>query len=262
VSRDYKETCLLPRTAFAMKADLFKREPLWLKRWESIGLYDRMRARPPREGADGRFVFHDGPPYANGHMHYGHILNNALKDFVTRSRMALGAPVKFVPGWDTHGLPIELNVDRELKRKNKVVPTPVLRRLCREEALRWVDVQRTERKRLGVLGTWDAPYLTLNPQYEGRIVEALRAFVAHGIVYRGKKPVQWSWGARTALAEAEVEYDEAHASPSVYVKFDLDADSAARARTPSRRRAHPHRGPHLDHHTLDAPGQPRHRAAP
>lgn len=214
-----------------MKADLFKREPLWLKRWESMGLYDRMRARPPREGADGRFVFHDGPPYANGHMHYGHILNNALKDFVTRSRMALGAPVKFVPGWDTHGLPIELNVDRELKRKNKVVPTPVLRRLCREEALRWVDVQRTERKRLGVLGTWDAPYLTLNPQYEGRIVEALRAFVAHGIVYRGKKPVQWSWGARTALAEAEVEYDEAHASPSVYVKFDLDADSAARARS-------------------------------
>ncbi len=230
MSRDYKETCLLPRTAFAMKADLFKREPQWLQRWESSGLYAKILARPPRDGSAGRFVFHDGPPYANGHMHYGHILNNALKDFVTRSRSALGAPVKFVPGWDTHGLPIELNVDRELKRKGKVVPTPVLRRLCREEALRWVDVQRVERKRLGVLGTWDTPYLTLHPQYEGRVIEALRAFVAHGIVYRGKKPVQWSWGARTALAEAEVEYDEAHVSPSVYVRFDLDEASAAKVR--------------------------------
>lgn len=209
-----------------MKADLFKREPLWLKRWDAMGLYEKMRARP----AKASFRFHDGPPYANGRMHYGHILNNALKDFVTRSRTLLGEPVKFVPGWDTHGLPIELNVDRELKKKGKAVPTAVLRRLCKEEALKWVGVQREERKRLGVLGTWESPYLTLNPQFEGRIVEALAAFVRHGIVYRGLKPVQWSWGARTALAEAEVEYAERHVSPSVYVKFDLDADAAARLR--------------------------------
>ncbi len=209
-----------------MKADLYKREPQWLQRWEGNGLYAKMISRPGR----GRFVFHDGPPYANGHMHYGHILNNALKDFVTRSRNLMGETTKFVPGWDTHGLPIELNVDRELKRKGQTPTVAEVRALCRAEALKWVEVQREERKRLGTLGTWETPYLTLQPEFESRVVSALRAFVAHGLVYRGKKPVQWCWHCRTALAEAEVEYDEKHVSPSVYVKFPLDEAAGARVR--------------------------------
>lgn len=226
VGRDYRETCLLPKTAFAMKADLYKREPVWLERWESQELYTKMLARPSR----GRFVFHDGPPYANGHMHYGHILNNALKDFVTRSRSLLGYTTKFVPGWDTHGLPIELNVDRELERKGKRPGVSEVRALCRAEALKWVDVQRTERKRLGTLGVWSKPYLTLQPGFESRVISALGAFASQGLVYRGKKPVQWCWHCRTALAEAEVEYDKDHVSPSVYVKFSLDEKSTERVR--------------------------------
>ena len=221
--RDYKATCLLPKTAFPMKGDLFKREPQWLARWESTGLYERILARP----VDGRFVFHDGPPYANGHMHYGHILNNALKDFVTRSRNLLGERTRFIPGWDCHGLPIELNVDREVKRKKEQVSPTEMRVRCRDEAAKWVDVQRTERKRLGVLGTWETPYLTMNKGFEAQVIRALRAFVANEIVYRGKKPVQWCWHCRTALAEAEVEYADAHVSPSIYVKFALDAPSLA-----------------------------------
>ncbi|MDB4932162.1 MAG: isoleucyl-tRNA synthetase [Myxococcaceae bacterium] len=226
MARDYKETCLLPKTAFAMKGDLFKREPQWLARWESTGLYERILARP----TGGRFVFHDGPPYANGHMHHGHVLNNALKDFVTRSRNLLGERTRFIPGWDCHGLPIELNVDREAKRKKENVSPAEMRARCRDEATKWVDVQRTERKRLGVLGTWETPYLTMNKGFEAQVIRALRAFVANEIVYRGKKPVQWCWHCRTALAEAEVEYAEQHVSPSIYLKFPLDAVSAAALR--------------------------------
>ncbi|MBK6528601.1 MAG: isoleucine--tRNA ligase [Deltaproteobacteria bacterium] len=230
VPRDYKETCLLPKTAFPMKGDLFKREPQWLARWESTRLYERILERPTEH----RFVFHDGPPYANGHMHYGHILNNALKDFVTRSRNLLGERTRFIPGWDCHGLPIELNVDREVKRKKEQVSPTEMRVRCRDEAAKWVDVQRTERKRLGVLGTWEKPYLTMNPGFEAQVIRALKAFVANEIVYRGKKPVQWCWHCRTALAEAEVEYAEAHVSPSIYVKFALDAAGveALRAKLP------------------------------
>jgi len=230
VPRDYKETCLLPKTAFPMKGDLFKREPQWLARWESTRLYERILERPTEH----RFVFHDGPPYANGHMHYGHILNNALKDFVTRSRNLLGERTRFIPGWDCHGLPIELNVDREVKRKKEQVSPTEMRVRCRDEAAKWVDVQRTERKRLGVLGTWEKPYLTMNPGFEAQVIRALKAFVANEIVYRGKKPVQWCWHCRTALAEAEVEYAEAHVSPSIYVQFALDAVGieALRAKLP------------------------------
>ncbi len=226
MTRDYKDTCLLPKTAFAMKADLFKREPQWLERWESMGLYEQMLARD----VPGKFVFHDGPPYANGHMHYGHILNNSMKDFVTRSRNLLGERTRFIPGWDCHGLPIELNVDREVKRKGEKLGAPEMRARCRDEAAKWVDVQRTERKRLGVLGTWNEPYLTMKPGFEAQVIRALRAFVAHGIVYRGKKPVQWCWHCRTALAEAEVEYAEAHVSPSVYVRFAMGSDAVEKLR--------------------------------
>jgi isoleucyl-tRNA synthetase len=167
-------------------------------------------------------------------MHYGHILNNALKDFVTRSRNLLGERTRFIPGWDCHGLPIELNVDREVKRKKEQVSPTEMRVRCRDEAAKWVDVQRTERKRLGVLGTWEKPYLTMNPGFEAQVIRALKAFVANEIVYRGKKPVQWCWHCRTALAEAEVEYAEAHVSPSIYVKFALDSVGveALRAKLP------------------------------
>jgi isoleucyl-tRNA synthetase len=206
-----------------MKADLAKREPAWLARWKQQGLYAQILARPTAR----RFVFHDGPPYANGHMHYGHVLNNALKDFVTRFRNIAGEHTRFVPGWDCHGLPIELNVDKQLGPKKREMTASQVREACRTEAEKWLDVQREERQRVGVLGTWDDPYLTMAPSFEGAIVRALKAFVERGLVYRGKKPVQWCSNDRTALAESEVEYIEKHVSPSVYVKFP--ATSAASA---------------------------------
>jgi isoleucyl-tRNA synthetase len=195
-------------------------------------------------------------------MHYGHILNNALKDFVTRSRNLLGERTRFIPGWDCHGLPIELNVDREVKRKKEHVSPTEMRVRCRDEAAKWVDVQRTERKRLGVLGTWETPYLTMNQGFEAQVIRALKAFVANDIVYRGKKPVQWCWHCRTALAEAEVEYADAHVSPSIYVKFALDAGGRRGPAREAPRRRHPRLRRHLDHHPVDHPGQPRHRGAP
>jgi isoleucyl-tRNA synthetase len=233
VSRDYRPTCLLPETDFPMKADLAKREPQWLARWREAGLYDEILARPTAR----KFVFHDGPPYANGHMHYGHVLNNALKDFVTRFRNLVGEHCRFVPGWDCHGLPIELNVDKALGPKKRELTALQVREACTREAQKWVDVQREERERLGVLGTWDDPYLTMAPGFEAKIIEALRAFVEKGLVYRGLKPVQWCARDRTALAESEVEYIENHVSPSVYVKFPAgDAATAdLRARFPTSR---------------------------
>lgn len=201
-----------------MKADLAKREPAWLDRWKKAAIYRSMLERP----AKGTFVFHDGPPYANGNMHYGHVLNNTLKDFVTRFRTILGERVKFIPGWDCHGLPIEVNVERALGPKLREL-TPLQRRAkCREEAEKWVGVQSEQRQRIGMLGTWDDPYLTMKPGFEARIIEALAAFVDRGIVYRGLKPVWWSSAERTALAESELEYEEEHASPSVYVRFKGD----------------------------------------
>ncbi|MEI8256001.1 MAG: isoleucine--tRNA ligase [Deltaproteobacteria bacterium] len=222
MSRDYKPTLFLPETDFAMKADLAKREPDWLARWKKAGLYDSILARPTSR----RFVFHDGPPYANGHMHYGHVLNNALKDFVTRFRNISDEHTRFIPGWDCHGLPIELNVDKMLGAKKRDMSTTQVREVCRKEAEKWLDVQREERQRLGVLGTWDEPYRTMSPQFEGAVVRALGAFVKRGLVYRGKKPVQWCAHDRTALAEAEVEYIEKHVSPSVYVKFPASTAAA------------------------------------
>lgn len=233
MSRDYKPTVLLPETDFPMKADLAKREPIWLERWERMDLYGQILSRK----VPGRFAFHDGPPYANGHMHYGHVLNNALKDFVTRFRNMAGEHTKFIPGWDCHGLPIELRVDRELGTNKLTMSASEVREACRIEAAKWVEVQREERKRLGVLGTWDRPYLTMNPAYEGAIVRALRAFAEQGLIYRGKKPVQWCPKDRTALAEAEVEYIEKHVSPSVYVKFPASdaAGHALHAKFPASR---------------------------
>lgn len=218
---DYKKTIRLPKTGFPMKANLAQREPEILARWKSDRIYERVLERNANGPA---FVFHDGPPYANGNVHYGTIFNKVLKDFVTKYEALRGRKTRFVPGWDCHGLPIELNVERALGAKKGALPITSLRKACRTEAEKWIDVQRTQFERLGAFGTWQTPYLTLHPHYERGILQALAAFVEKGLVYRGKKPVYWCGSCRTALAEAEVEYEE-HVSPSVYVRFALDADA-------------------------------------
>jgi isoleucyl-tRNA synthetase len=213
----YRDTVNLPDTPFPMRGDLGKREPEILAEWKQSDLYGRIQAA--RAGAP-LFVLHDGPPYSNGHIHYGHILNKILKDIVIKSRTMAGFRTPYVPGWDTHGLPIELAVERELKDKRSQLSAAEVRKACRDYAMKFVDIQRTEFERLGVLGDWAHPYLTLDPSYEGAIASALATFARRGWLYRGKKPVIWCPRDRTALAEAEIEYED-HVSPSVYVRFPL-----------------------------------------
>jgi len=214
---EWKDTVNLPRTGFPMKANLQTAEPEWLARWQAMDLYGQIRQR--RAGRP-MFVLHDGPPYANGHIHIGHALNKVLKDFIVRSRTMAGYDAPYVPGWDCHGLPIELKVDRELGPKKRDLSVGDFRRACRRYAEEYVRIQRAEFERLGVLGLWSAPYLTMNYDYQAAIVRALGKFVDRGMVYKGKKPVHWCIHCRTALAEAEVEY-EPHSSPSIYVEFRL-----------------------------------------
>jgi isoleucyl-tRNA synthetase len=228
---EWKDTVNLPRTDFPMKANLQTAEPEWLARWRDMDLYGRIRAA--RAGRP-KFVLHDGPPYANGHIHIGHALNKILKDFVVRSRTMAGFDAPYVPGWDCHGLPIELKVDRELGPKKREMSVADFRRACRRYADEYVRIQRDEFERLGVLGLWSTPYLTMHFRYQAAIVRALGRFVEQGMVYKGKKPVHWCIHCRTALAEAEVEY-EPHTSPSIYVEFPLAPGSAAElgARVPA-----------------------------
>src|SRR5688500_6300622 len=228
---EWKDTVNLPRTDFPMKANLPTSEPEALARWASMDLYGKIRAR--RRGA-AKFILHDGPPYANGRIHIGHALNKILKDFVVKSRSMAGLDAPYVPGWDCHGLPIELKVDQQLGQKKREMSLADFRRECRAYAAHYVDVQRSGFQRLGVLGTWADPYLTSNHGYQAAIVRALGKFLEQGLVYKGKKPVHWCMHCRTALAEAEVEY-EAHTSPSIYVEFLLADDNAAElaARLPS-----------------------------
>ena len=212
---DWKQTLNLPRTDFPMKASLHEAEPQAIARWEETGLYERIReqcaGRP-------RFVLHDGPPYANGRIHIGTALNKVLKDFVVRARTMAGFDAPYVPGWDCHGLPIELKVDRQLGSRKRSMSTADFRRACREYARKYVGLMRTDFRRLGILGQWDEPYLTMNYGYQAAIVRALGAFVREGLIHKGRKPVHWCIHCRTALAEAEVEY-EPHVSPSIYVEF-------------------------------------------
>jgi isoleucyl-tRNA synthetase len=219
----YKDTVILPDTRFPMRGDLARREPEILARWDEMKLYERILAA--RAGAP-LFVLHDGPPYSNGNIHYGHILNKILKDIVVKSRTMAGFRTPYVPGWDTHGLPIELAVERDpaIRERRSSLTAAEVRRLCREFALRYVDIQRNEFRRLGVLGDWQRPYLTLDPSYEAAIARALATFARKGYLYRGKKPVVWCPRDRTALAEFEIEYQD-HSSPSVYVKMALVDDS-------------------------------------
>ncbi len=211
----YKDTLNLPQTDFPMRGNLAKREPEILEKWE--GMYQTLR----EQRADApKFTLHDGPPYANGHIHYGHIMNKVLKDLVVKTKTMMGFDVPFTPGWDTHGLPIELAVDRELGKKKRELSVAKFRELCAEYAHKFVDIQKSEFKRLGVFADWDKPYLTLQHNYEAAIIRAIAAFARGGYLYRKKKPVYWSPGARTALAESEIEYKD-HTSPSIFVRFPL-----------------------------------------
>jgi isoleucyl-tRNA synthetase len=215
----YADTVLLPDSPFPMKADLATREPGFIARWHQTKLYERILETRAAAGAP-PFVLHDGPPYSNGNIHYGHILNKTLKDIVVKSRSMAGFRAPYIPGWDTHGLPIELAVERELKDKRSKMSSAEVRAACRDYAMKYVGIQREEFKRLGVLGQWDDPYLTLAPDFERAIVQVLAVFTRNGFLYRGKKPVYWCSRDRTALAEAEIEYAD-KTSPSIYVRFPL-----------------------------------------
>jgi isoleucyl-tRNA synthetase len=219
---DWKDTLNLPRTGFPMKANLPTTEPQTLERWATMDLYGKICAA--RAGAP-KFVLHDGPPYANGQIHLGTALNKILKDFVVKSRSMAGFDAPYVPGYDCHGLPIELKVDRELGPKKRDMSVADFRRACRAYAERFIGVMTQEFQRLGIFGDWDHPYLTMNFRYQAAIARSLGKFVDKGLVYKGKKPVHWCIHCRTALAEAEVEY-EAHSSPSIYVEFPLAPESA------------------------------------
>jgi isoleucyl-tRNA synthetase len=212
-----KATLNLPETAFAMKANLPQNEPARLAGWVAEDLYGQIRKA--REGAP-KYILHDGPPYANGAIHLGHALNKCIKDFVVKTKTMAGFDAPYVPGWDCHGLPIEIKVDEQLGRKKLEMPAVSVRRACREYAQKYVDLQRSQFERIGVFGRWNDPYLTMSFGYEARIVETFFEFFEQGFVYKGLKPVFWCIHDQTALAEAEVEY-ETHTSPSVYVRYKL-----------------------------------------
>jgi isoleucyl-tRNA synthetase len=201
MSQNYKNTLNLPRTEFPMKANLAAREPEMLRVWEETRLYQQIQKS--REGRE-LFVLHDGPPFANGDVHMGTALNKILKDFVVKSQTMLGKRAPYVPGWDCHGLPIEYKVVKESRGLSPLE----IRRKSEAFALKFINIQREQFKRLGVFGEWENPYLTMDPKYEAEILRAFAVFVEEGLVYQSKKPVFWSTGAQTALAEAEVEYQE------------------------------------------------------
>ncbi len=217
---DLKTTLNLPKTGFPMKASLPKNEPAMLERWEAMRLYERIR-----EAHRGQpiYVLHDGPPYANGPIHLGTALNKTLKDFVVKSRSMSGFDAPYVPGWDCHGLPIEIKVDNELGRKKLELDPLAVREECRKYAGKFLDLQRSQFKRLGVLGRWEKPYSTMDPQYESVVLETFYKCYEEGLVYKGLKSVYWCIHDKTALAEAEVEY-EMHTSPSVWVRYPLTSD--------------------------------------
>ncbi len=217
---DLKSTINLPKTDFPMKADLPQNEPKILARWEQMGIYERFR--DARKGAP-IYVLHDGPPYANGPLHLGHALNKCLKDFIVKSKTMAGFDSPYVPGWDCHGLPIEIKVDQQLGgKKLQMKPTDV-RLECRKYAQKFLDLQREQFKRLAVFGRFDNPYSTMTPQYEAAVLATFYTFFEKGFVYKGLRPVYWCIHDRTALAEAEVEYAN-HTSPAIYVKYRLQYD--------------------------------------
>jgi isoleucyl-tRNA synthetase len=220
---DLKKTVNLPRTEFPMKANLPQNEPKMLERWEQLRIYDRIRES--RRGAP-KYVLHDGPPYANGNIHLGHAFNKILKDFVVKSKTMAGFDSPYVPGWDCHGLPIEIKVDTELNARKKGMPAQEIRAACRAYASKYVELQKQDFRRLGVFGDWEHPYLTMSAEYQATIAGAFVDFLDQGYVYKGLRPVNWCIFDQTALAEAEVEYEN-HTSPSIWVRFALTTDAAA-----------------------------------
>ena len=220
---ELKATLTLPQTAFPMKANLPQNEPLRLERWASLRIYDELRKAGLGRPA---YILHDGPPYANGPMHLGHALNHGLKDFVVKSKTMAGFDSPYVPGFDCHGLPIEIKVDEQLGRKKLEMPVPEVLEACRAYAQKYVDLQTSQLERIGCFGRWQKPYKTMSRDYEARTLEVFYGFLEKGFVYRGLKPVYWCIHDRTALAEAEVEY-EMHTSPSIYVRYRLTSDAAA-----------------------------------
>jgi len=220
---ELKATLTLPQTAFPMKANLPQNEPLRLARWTELRLYDELR-----KAAKGRpvYLLHDGPPYANGPIHLGHALNKGLKDFVVKSKTMAGFDSPYVPGYDCHGLPIEIKVDEELGRKKLEMPVPDVLDACRAYAQKYIEMQTSQFQRIGCFGRWDQPYKTMARDYEARTLEAFYGFLEKGFVYRGLKPVYWCTHDQTALAEAEVEY-EMHTSPSIYVRYRLTSPPEA-----------------------------------
>lgn len=222
---DYKSTLNLPRTDFPMRAGLPKREPDWLARWEKIGVYDQLRTKSGRTP----FTLHDGPPYANGHLHIGHALNKTIKDMIVRSHQMMGFDARYIPGWDCHGLPIEWKIEEQYRQKGKnkdEVPINDFRAECRKFAAGWVDIQREEFKRLGITGNWPNPYLTMDFHAERVIAEEFMKFVMNGTLYQGSKPVMWSPVEKTALAEAEVEYHDRQ-TDAIWVRFPITAGDGA-----------------------------------
>ena len=218
---DWKDTLNLPRTEFPMKANLPTTEPQMLARWNAMNLYGKLRAA--RAGAP-KFVLHDGPPYTSGSIHIGTALNKILKELIVKSKSMSGYDAPYVVGYDCHGLPIELKVDKELGPKKRDMSVAEFCRACRAYAERFIGTMTEQFQRLGVLGTWDQPYLTMDYRYQAAIARTFGRFVERGLVYKGKKPVHWCIHCRTALAEAEVEYAD-HVSPSIYVEFPLAPES-------------------------------------
>jgi len=219
---DLKKTVNLPKTAFGQKANLAQTEPARLKKWAAMDLYQMIR--DTRQGGE-KFILHDGPPYANADIHLGTAMNKILKDFIVKSRTMMGFDAPYVPGYDCHGLPIELYVDKKLGAKKAQMPATSIRRACREHAAEALKRQTRDFQRLGILGEWNNPYLTMSNEYEAETARLFGQFVERGYVYKGARPVYWCIHDQTALAEAEVEYHQ-HTSPSVYVKFALDSDPA------------------------------------
>ncbi len=220
-SADYRHTLNLPETPFPMRADLPAREPEWLAFWGQMGLYEKLIAQ---NRGKPKFVLHDGPPYANGSIHFGHILNKVLKDLVVKSRNMDGYCAEFIPGWDCHGLPIELNVDKRLDKKKREMSAVEIRRACRAYAEEFIELQRRDFKRLGVMGRFENPYLTMSGPYEAEIVRELDRIYRAGFLEKGYKPVHWCASCATALAEAEVEYED-RASPAITVAFPFSGDA-------------------------------------
>jgi len=224
---DYKETLLLPTTDFAMRGNLINNEPKRYAAWDEKNIYEKMKQK--RKDAP-KFTLHDGPPYANGHIHIGHALNKVLKDIIIKQNYFTGKSVRFTPGWDCHGLPIEQQVEKKLggKKKKELLETAKVRELCREHAAKFVDIQKDEFKQLGILADWEKPYVTMDYKFEANIYRTLCGVAKKGLLIERSKPVYWSWAERTALAEAEVEYEDKE-SHSIYVAFELSDEAKSKA---------------------------------